>query len=340
MKSVNKNNNKKLNILVVYYGNKTTFIQRDMDILKKHYQVDEINIKYVKDLILLLKKILLSDIIYIWFAGKHAGIAVLIGKLFGKKSILIIGGYDAAKVPEINYGLWAVGSLSDKLLAKLALKHSDKILVVDQSLKDDLIKNSKIKYKEKDIVYIPTGYDPNYWKPAGKKENIVLTVSVVKRNNLKRKGLITFVKAAKFLPNVKFVVVGKFADSSIDILRKMAGKNVIFTGFISDKELLRYYQKSKVYCQLSRYEGLPNALCEAMLCECIPVGTHYCGIPTAIGDTGFYVPYGDIEKTVEAIKMALNSPPELGKKARERIMSLFPSERREKELIKIMEEIL
>jgi len=44
----------------------------------------------------------------------------------------------------------------------------------------------------------------------------------------------------------------------------------------------------------TKYERLPNALhCEAMLCECVPVGTRYCGIPTAIGDTGLYVPYGD-----------------------------------------------
>lgn len=33
-----------------------------------------------------------------------------------------------------------------------------------------------------------------------------------------------------------------------------------FTGFVSDKELLDWYQRAKVYCQLSRYEGLPNAL--------------------------------------------------------------------------------
>jgi len=58
-----------------------------------------------------------------------------------------------------------------------------------------------------------------------------------------------------------------------------------FTGIVPDEELIKYYQKAKVY-QLSEYEGLPNALCEAMLCECVPAGTRYCGIPTAIGDTG------------------------------------------------------
>ena len=50
----------------------------------------------------------------------------------------------------------------------------------------------------------------------------------------------------------------------------------------------------------TKYERLPNALhCEAMLCECVPVGTRYCGIPTAIGDTGLYVPYGDSKDQLE-----------------------------------------
>ena len=52
----------------------------------------------------------------------------------------------------------------------------------------------------------------------------------------------------------------------------------------------------------------------------------------------FYVLYGDEKATAEAIKKALEAPEELGKKARERIRSMFPIERREKELIKIIEE--
>jgi len=69
-----------------------------------------------------------------------------------------------------------------------------------------------------------------------------------------------------------------------------------------------------------------------MLCECVPVGTKHCGIPTAIGDTGFYVPYGDEKATATTIKKALKSAEDLGKKARERIVSHFPLKKREERL--------
>jgi glycosyltransferase involved in cell wall biosynthesis len=136
---------------------------------------------------------------------------------------------------------------------------------------------------------------------------------------LKRKGLETFVKAAKYLPNVNFVLIGKHLDDSVRYLKSIAASNVSFPGFVSDVELLHFYQRAKVYCQLSIYEGLPNALCEAMLCGCVPVGTKYCGIPTAIGDTGFYVAYDDVDSTVEGINKALNSDFEKSEAARLRI---------------------
>jgi glycosyltransferase involved in cell wall biosynthesis len=70
----------------------------------------------------------------------------------------------------------------------------------------------------------------------------------------------------------------------------------------------------------------------------VPVGTQNCGIPTAIGDTGFYVDYNDVDKTVTAIRMALVS--EKGANARKRIIKLFKPEMREQELKKIVSDRL
>jgi len=76
------------------------------------------------------------------------------------------------------------------------------------------------------------------------------------------------------------------------------------------------------------------SLAEAMLCKCVPVVTNRGAIPEVVGDTGFYVPYGDPKATAEGINKALNS--NLGKQARQRILTHFPVQKREEELLKIL----
>ena len=315
------------------------FVKKDYEILRKYYDIDLIDppskkTEWPKYIHSVKTKVKNCDLTFSWFAVNYSAPVVYYSKRYNKKSIVIVGGYDAAYVPEINYGVFTD---LRKIPTKYIYKNVDKALVVDSSLKEDIIKNAKVSGRN--IEYLPTGYDPNYWKPKGEKENIVLTVGSVNHTVVKRKGFETFVRAAKYIPDARFVLVGKHQDESIENLKKISPPNVEFTGFIPDKELLEMYQKAKVYCQLSRYEGLPNALCEAMLCGCTPVGTKYCGIPTAIGDTGFYVPYGNAKETADGIKKALNKADELAKHARKRIMKLFPHELRERELIKIIEKL-
>ena len=324
---------KKAKILFVcpYFS---SFIQKDLDLIRRHFDVKVGHYTSLGSVPKILKAVLWSDITFSWFADIHAFWAVLFSKIFNKKSIVVVGGFEVAKVPDINYGLLLYRKTARRV--KYVLENADKVLTVDDSLKMDAINNAKVNGKN--IQTIPTGYDPEKWKFEGEKENLVITVGSVTDLVMKRKGFETFVKSAEYIPNAKFVLIGKHVDDSINYLKSIAPSNVEFPGFVSDEELLRWYQRAKVYCQLSRYEGLPNALCEAMLCECVPVGTKYCGIPTAIDDTGFYVPYGDEKATAEAIKEALNS--DKGKEARERIKSMFPLERREKELTGIINEML
>jgi glycosyltransferase involved in cell wall biosynthesis len=72
-------------------------------------------------------------------------------------------------------------------------------------------------------------------------------------------------------------------------------------------------------------EGLPNALCEAMLCGCIAVGSDVQGVRTAMGEHGFLVPYGDVAATCDAIRKALAAD-DLG--VRDWIASNFSEESR------------
>lgn len=320
------------NVLLVRYGD-ASFIRRDAAILAEHYPLREIDLsrKTVPTGIRFLRDIAWADLVYCWFAGVHAVTALHLSKLLKKPFIVNVGGYETAYAPDIGYG--AFTTKKGASTSKTVFAGADRVIVVDPSLWRDALDNARIDGKN--FRYIPTGYDTSLYVPNGKKEPMVLTVCTLNRDSVRRKGIITFLEVAQNLSDIPFVIVGKDADGTGQTLRRTAPKNAVFTGYVPEEQLIRFYQRAKVYCQLSRYEGLPNSLCEAMLCDCVPVGTSYCGIPTAIGDTGVYVPYGDTEQTTRAVCKGLQSYN--GPAARERICKMFPAERRERELIREIE---
>ena len=94
--------------------------------------------------------------------------------------------------------------------------------------------------------------DGDKFKPSGEKDkHLVLTVGAVKKETWTRKGICRFTELAKMMPDFEFVVVGKIHDDmKINIMNaKMMSPNLTFTGFASNEELLKWYQKAKVYCQ-------------------------------------------------------------------------------------------
>jgi glycosyltransferase involved in cell wall biosynthesis len=185
------------------------------------------------------------------------------------------------------------------------------------------------------LIYL--GVDVERFYPSYPKKEKVLTVGAVWRRNLDRKGLETFVKSARYLENIEFVLVGQFMDDSIHYLRSIGSKNVRFTGFLPTSELIRHYQEAKVYVQVSGHEGFGLSLAEAMACECVPVVTDRGAIREVVGDTGIYVPYGDPVATAQGIKQALSS--EKGGPARQRIEEMFTVEKRGEALLKTLSDL-
>lgn len=251
--------------------------------------------------------------------------------MFFKKSIVIAAGYSVVDMKDIGYGL--MRNPIHGQIVKSTLQISDRIIAISKSNKEEISYYTK---KHIDLIY--QGVDCNKLAPNGIKENMIITVGLVNMSNLKRKGLENFVKTARYLPELKFVLIGSHVDESIEYLRSIASSNVEFTGFISKEDLLEYYQKAKVYVQISAHEGFGISLAEAMLCECIPVVTDRGSIPELVGDTGFYVPYDDPKLTASAIKLALHSTN--GGAARHRIKTMFPMENREREFLRIITNLL
>jgi len=327
MKDINK-----IKILFIP-SSSSSFIKKDLELLQKHFNVTPIQWRGKRDILKVAFSVLKSDLTFSWFASDHAAVAVFFSKLFRKKSIIIIGGGDVAYVPEISYGQFTLG-WHKRMLTKFAIKHADIVLPVSNFTKNEMLE--KVKPKQLKLVY--NGVDIDKFKPSGEREeNLVITVGGVNWSNLKRKGIETFVKSARFLPEVRFVVIGKFFDDSIDHLKYIASSNVEFTGFVSEVELIKWYQKAKVICQLSYYEAFGLTPAEGMACGCIPVVTkERAGLHEFVGNAGFYTLYGDEKGTAKAIKKALDAPDEFGEKAGKRIKEEFSLEKREKELVEII----
>jgi len=116
--------------------------------------------------------------------------------------------------------------------------------------------------------------------------------------------------------------------------------NVRVLPYANREELLRLYQVARVYFLPSLVEGMPNSLCEGMLCGCIPVATRVGGVSEVLGTLGFQVTFGDVEGTNTALGSALEAPATEGGQMRSRILDFFPLARREREIMQVVTEVL
>lgn len=319
------------------------FLRRDVALLEKHFNVrtaPHFNrkkpITTLPSVFKILKGTLSADLTFSWFASMDAFWAVLFSNILKKKSVVVACGDEVSTMPEIRFAAMGatVSRWTATRLVKFILKHATKLLAISEFNTKELLRY--VESEKVRLVYLSV--DSDEFKAAGKKQrNLVITTSEVAKSHVMRKGIETFTRSARFLPEVDFVLIGRHEDDSVSYLKAIATSNVKFTGYVSLDKLIDYYRRANVYVQVSAHEAFGVALAEAMLCECVPVVTNRGAIPEVVGDTGFYVPYGDPEATAEAVKKALNAD---GKMARERIVERFPLEKREADLVRIINELI
>ncbi|MBN2201925.1 glycosyltransferase family 4 protein [bacterium] len=265
--------------------------------------------------------------VIVWFADYHAFLPVLFSRLSGGKSIVMLAGYDVTRIPKLNYGVFSNPIRS--ACARFAIGRADILAPVARALAEKARLHVPIIRGR--IVHVPFGFDASRWFCDTPKENLVLTVGFADdETRIRIKGLDFFVRAAERLPHVRFAVIGLGGEARH---RLKAPPNVRFFGRLPRAELRKFYSRAKVYAQLSLSEGMPNVVCEAMLCECVPVGTDAGGIPETIGDAGFILAGRDPETAARTIRKALAAPASAGRKARQRVAEKFSEAgRREKML--------
>ncbi len=354
-------------LFVHHISAKAKFVTNDIEIFRKKFDVTVLesnlsnNLSFISSFLFQFFRLLFSiknyDAVYIWFADYHSFLPVFFSKLFGKKSYIAVGGYDATYIPEINMGLFTKSGIKKRFrcfCAVYSLKNCSLIFPVDKSLiknenryiysdlpgkpglKDGIknfIKDIKTPFKT-----IPLGYDPELFKSGNSvKERAVVSAGLIENENeYRRKGFDLLTEAAKKMPDVKFILIG-LNEEYMDYLKSLNLKNTELYGKVSYDELIKLYRRAKVYSQLSMFEGMPSAVCEAMLCGCIPVGSDVNGIPDIIGDCGIIVKERNADKAADAIRAALEFDETASVFSRKRIAEMFPLQKREDELLKLVD---
>lgn len=150
---------------------------------------------------------------------------------------------------------------------KLLLKNINKVdkLIVMSTEMEAYFMN---KFPDKEILFIPHGVDIDFFKPDGIKENQILLIGSWLRNF--EFAAKVFNRLLSLNPTVLITVITNeknlfyFKDLSIKLLSS-----------ISDEELLKYYQSSKiVFLPLKQFTA-NNSLLEALSCGCqVVVATH------------------------------------------------------------------
>jgi glycosyltransferase involved in cell wall biosynthesis len=309
----------------------SSFVSTDRRLLEETFLVRYVPWNGKRSIPALVGAIARSDVAFAWFALDHAYGACRIARLLGRKSVVMVGGADAARVPGLGYGVHLDPVRGRR--SAYAMAHADRLLVVDDALRGEIERNAGIQ--RPDVLTVPLGFDTERFFPDGGPRTTVLTVGVVDGINLRRKGLETFVRAARLLPDLPFLLIGGRPNSATQTLRSMAPPNLRILDRVSEDGLIEAYRRARVYVQLSEYEAFGSSVGEAMACGCIPVGTRVGGIPTLIGDAGVYAPVGDPGGAADAIRAAYGR--EGGAAARSRILETFPLERRRRALREVVE---
>ena len=221
---------------------------------------------------------------------------------------------------------------------KLLLKRADKIIITQPSY---LRSSAYLRDYQDKIEVIPNGVDVDKFQPKKTLNNEndynIFFLSLLDEFHL-YKGLDYLLKSLqtvkKEIPNLKLIVGGK--GVLVDYYKKIAvsmglGDNVEFTGFISDEDIVEYYNQANVFVLpsiSSLQEGFGIVALEALSCQTPVITTDIVGVAEDLIEvnSGLVVPAKDSVKLAEAIITILKDKKlqiEMGKRGRELVMEKY-----------------
>ena len=272
--------------LIFIYPKLYTFIHTEIKLLSDEFDLISITQNWERKILLpfnLMRQVVFLvinirkvDTILISFGGYWSFFPAFFGNLLGKKVAIVVHGTDCVSFPEINYG--NLRSSLMRYFIKKSYQWASIILPVSESLVytentyycDQILRfgySHHFNNINKPYNVIPNGLVLSDWEISYVEKEKNTFVTVMTYGQAERKGADLIIDIAKSLTNCTFYIAGTISIQGVEELPK----NVKCLGRLTPFELRDLYSKTQFYLQLSNFEGFGVAICEAMLCECVPI---------------------------------------------------------------------
>jgi glycosyltransferase involved in cell wall biosynthesis len=323
--------------LLYVHSRKASFVAIDREILAERFEIQDLyQPGRLPNLPRVIRGVAKADVVFGWFASWHTFLPVTLAWLLRKPSVMVIGGFDTANMPDISYGHQRGGLRRHG--SRWIFRRATRLITNSSYSLSEIERNTRVPPERVTVVH--HGVPDPFGEEPGTKERIALTVGAIDRTTLVQKGQLPFVHAARQLPDVRFVFAGRWLDDAVEELRAIAPPNVEFTGWLSDGDLHAAYRSAAVYVQASRHEGFGLAVAEAMLAGCVPVVMNVTAMPEVVGDAGVLIDSQEPAAVADGIGRALAMGPGAAARARERILTTFPMERRREGILRVVDEAI
>lgn len=250
-----------------------------------------------------------------------------------------------------KHDLWQL-----KNWTKYSAKNAKKIVVISESTKNDVIKFYGKKENDNDVVICYPGYDEKFRgireigeieeikKRYGIVEDYIIAVGTLQPRKNYERLIRVFTKLKRAGGQEKLVIVGKkgwlYNSLFTDVKKLNVEHDVIFTGYVPDRDIVYLLNGAKMYVLASLYEGFGIPLLEAQACG-VPVAcSRVSSIPEVAGDAAVYFDPKNEEDMVEKLNQLLtvsNLREKLRQKGLENVKK-FSWEACAKKVIKTIEE--
>jgi glycosyltransferase involved in cell wall biosynthesis len=206
-----------------------------------------------------------------------------------------------------------------RLMLGIAARRATKIMTISENSRDDIVRIFKVPVDKIKVVHL--GIEESFRSSETRIEEIRRKYALPRKfilyvGNLKPhknvKGLIEAYEKlpAKMKEEYKLILGAPKSDKYCPGIEKTIRErrlihDILFTGFIEERDLPAVYQMSSLFAFPSLYEGFGFPPLEAMACGCPVVSSNTSSMPEILGEAALFFNPNDIEEMSLVIRQML-----------------------------------